>query len=406
MLALALLVAVDSAAIMAEVDRLAKKPLWPGFDPRTTPVAIYDGARTRFFHHPAPPADFTPPRANTSVELGGVLTATVLVDRQKPAAEWAPIVIHESFHVFQRKRHAVWSANEGDLFTYPLEDPQALALRRLESMAFARALRDSCWTSAALKLRKERFLKLPPEAIAYERKSELNEGLAQYVERLAAGRKPEWPEAEFPPDGIRLRSYVAGETLAVLLDRARPEWKRELESGDPRPLDELLAGAPKPAGCAPTEDERQSALERAQKDVEALRARRADKRKEVEGRRGVRVVVRAELAPLWPQAFDPWNVERLGGSELLHTRWLKLGNDAGAIEVLGRDALTDGAGAHPLFQGVKTLMLTGFEAEPTVTNEGGVLHLEGGGVTLDLKGARLSKNGPIWTIKLAAPAPK
>ncbi len=51
-------------------------------------------------------------------------------------------------------------------------------------------------------------------------------------------------------------------------------------------------------------------------------------------------------------------------------------------------------------------MLTGFESEPTVTSEGGVLHLEGGGVTLDLKGAKLSKNGPIWTIKLAAPAPK
>src|SRR5262249_37389577 len=204
-------------------------------------------------HHPSPPTDFTPPRANTSVELGGLLTATVLVDRSgaKTATDWAAIVIHETFHVFQRKRHAVWSANEGDLFTYPVEDAQSLALRRLESSALARALAEPCWTSAALKLRKERFLRLPPESAAYERKSELNEGLAQYVERLAAGRKPEWPADEFPPDGIRARSYVAGETLAVLLDRARPEWKRELEGGDPRPLDELPAGAPKPAGRPP-----------------------------------------------------------------------------------------------------------------------------------------------------------
>ena len=405
MLLVALAFALDPSAIMGEVDRLAKKPLWPGFDPRTTPVAIYDGTRTRFFHHPSPPTEVTPPRANTSQELGGVLTATVIVDRAKSLTEWAAIVIHETFHVFQRKRHAVWSANEGDLFTYPLEDAQALALRRLESTALSRALKDSCWMSAALKLRKERFLRLPPESVNYERKSELNEGLAQYVERLASGKAPEWPADEFPPDGIRPRSYVAGQTLAMLLDRVRPEWKRELEAGDPRPLDELLGGAPKPAGCAPTEDERQSALERATRDIEALHARRTEKKKEIEGRGGVRVVVRADAAPLWPQGFDPLNVERLGGAEVLHTRWLKLGNDAGVIEILGRDALTEGAGAHPLFQGVKLLMLAGFEKEPTVSNEGGVLHLEGGGVTLDLKGAKLSKNGPIWTIKLA-PAPK
>jgi hypothetical protein len=47
-------------AIMAEVDRLARRPLWPTFEPRQTPVAIVHEAQTFLFRHPAPPPGFQP----------------------------------------------------------------------------------------------------------------------------------------------------------------------------------------------------------------------------------------------------------------------------------------------------------------------------------------------------------
>lgn len=87
-----------------EADRLAARDLWPGFDPRTIPVAIYDGERTLLFRHPAPPAGFSPVfgrdgawehrgrypsvTANSSAEIGGVLTAT-LVPATDTVSVWA-----------------------------------------------------------------------------------------------------------------------------------------------------------------------------------------------------------------------------------------------------------------------------------------------------------------------------
>lgn len=85
-------------AIAADVERIAGRgPLWPGFDPLRIPLAIYTGERTFLFRHPSPPEGFESvpdaspvafvfagrhPRvtANTSAEIGGVVTATLLAD--------------------------------------------------------------------------------------------------------------------------------------------------------------------------------------------------------------------------------------------------------------------------------------------------------------------------------------
>ena len=58
-------------------------------------------------------------RANTSTGLGGVTTATLLLDPQRgrDARQWASVLAHETFHVFQRERHPSWSGNEAELFT-------------------------------------------------------------------------------------------------------------------------------------------------------------------------------------------------------------------------------------------------------------------------------------------------
>jgi hypothetical protein len=49
---------IDSFAVVAEADRLAERDLWPGFNPRATPGAIYDGRHTLLFRHAQPPKEF------------------------------------------------------------------------------------------------------------------------------------------------------------------------------------------------------------------------------------------------------------------------------------------------------------------------------------------------------------
>jgi hypothetical protein len=173
--------------------------------------------------------------ASTSTQIGGVTTATLGLAPEGRGQ--AAVLVHECFHAFQGQRHPTWAPNEAALFTYPVDDAEGLALSWLEMEALRRALagNPACWAGGVLKMRRERFARLPAGAVAYERGTELHEGLAQYVEGLAAGRK-EVRFRSFSPSEVRQRGYLSGEMLARLLDQVAPGWKPKVE----RSLDELL----------------------------------------------------------------------------------------------------------------------------------------------------------------------
>src|SRR5205814_1436591 len=65
------------------------------------------------------------------------------------------------------------------------------------------------------------------------------------------------------------------------------------------------------------------------------------------------LTVEAGGEPLWPQIFDPLNVQRLSPSYVLHARSLTVGNAAGKLDLFGRAAITEAAGAHSGFQGIR-----------------------------------------------------
>lgn len=417
----------DLFAVMDEIDRVAASELWPGFDPRAIPAAVYDGRNTLLFRHPRPPVGFVSlssrqnvwafagrhesVTANAVVEMGGVRTATALLapDRKRTTRDAAALLIHEMFHAFQRERHADWQANELDLFAYPFDDAEALRLRRLESDALRRAAAPGasrsapCWASAAIALRRARFARMPKASVAYERASELNEGLAAYVEARAAGRRGSGlPVREFAAEGIRQRAYLSGRALAVLLDRFSPRWKQQLEAGEKRSLDELLEAAqPRAPRCEVPTSQQEAARLRARDDVAKLSAEREAARRDYLGREGWRLVLTsADAAPLWPQGFDPLNLRRTGKAELLHTRHLKLGNDAGAIEILGRAAITEGAGEHPLFNGVRRLTVAGLPAEPAVEESAAGIKVTAADLKAQFRSARVSREGRTLTVQL------
>jgi hypothetical protein len=326
------------------------------------------------------------------------------------------VLFHEAFHVFQRERHAAWSANEVELFAYPVDDPELLALQRLEAEALRRALvateRDPavCWAGTALDLRRARFASLPAGAAAYERGTELNEGLATYVERRATGELDQavLPAEEVAPEAVRERGYRTGLALARLLDRFSPTWRTALEQNDSTPLDALLsaalgARAPGTGDCAFTRAGRDSVQAAAARDVSALRTRQAERRRVLLAQPGWRLVIAAPGAPLFPQGFDPLNVHTVERGELLHARFLRLGNEAGMVEVLGRASLTEAAGAHPIFNGVRALTVTGLATEPTVTDTNGVVTVSAHGLRAELRGATVERAGQTVTVRLPPP---
>jgi hypothetical protein len=426
---------------LAAYDRGAARPIWPGFAPSKIPLEIFDGGRTWLVRHPSPPAEFAEvpghpevrvfegrhetSRANTSADVSGARTATASFEGKSDApAVLAALLLHEAFHVFQANRHPKWGGDEGELFVYPVDDAEALALRRLESTAFERALAASSraaksrWAVRALEVRKRRFERIGAAAAAYERGTERKEGLARYVEAVATPSEPSLARpfppggAEFPADRIRERTYASGCAMALLLDSLSPGWKDAVERTD-EPLEAALGGAVAMSSERPAEfssDEIAAARSRARADVAAWTESRAKLRSEFLARSGWTVILETGPAsPLFAQGFDPWNVERLGGAgaEVLHTRWLRLGNAAGFFEALDHGCLTESAGRHPLFSGVRRATVTGLEDEPRVDESNGRVRVDAKGLTLEFRGATAVRDEPSrsWTVSVPATPP-
>lgn len=406
--------AADIPAIFAEVDRVAAKPLWPGFDIAKIPVEVYDGKQTWLRGHPSPPPEFkagssdnklrvyeglhASVRANTSTDLAGVRTATVMLDRSPDITprQAAALIAHECFHVFEHERYPQWQANEAVLFTYPVENENAatLALLELEALRRAVAEADRCQAGQFAAIRQERFAAVGPDAAQYERSTELNEGAAQYIQNAVAGVKPDLSK-DFGPTDVRNRAYAVGPAIAGLLDRLSPDWKTRVKGS----LEELIPGAPLES-CKFTAAEREAAAAKAARQIQAVVARRADLEKSFDADPGWKVVI--EVAGghlLTPAGFDPMNVERLGGAKVLHARWLKLQNNTGSAEAINHRSVTTGAGKHPLFNGVRfwTVLLG---EKPDAKSDADVVRITAKGFDLQFSNAELETDTRLLTVRL------
>jgi hypothetical protein len=158
-------------------------------------------------------------------------------------------------------------------------------------------------------------------------------------------------------------------------------------------LAEAVGSGPETAGCAPTAAQRAEWRAKATGDVEALVAGRTRSRDEYLARAGWRLVIDAGEKPFFPQGFDPLNVTRVSATEILHTRFLKLQGALGSLQVLGGSVLTEGAGAHPLFNGVRRVTVTGLAGPPSMRDSADVLVVSATGVTMRLTGARADITG-------------
>lgn len=423
-----------SYGIVRELGLLGASDFWPEFQPEKIPLAIYDGERTCLYGHPNPPEEFATVdgrpdtllfagrhasvTANTSVDLNGILTATLMADPldRHSVEVWAAIAAHEKFHVFQGRQHPNWSANEAHLFVYPVEDAGLLALRVLETEALRRALASETesaaagWATAALQLRRERFGQMDENFPAYERGTEMKEGLAQYIQ-FRANPEPDTGRISAEPfaaDAVRLRAYATGLALARLLDRFHLDWKEALEADDSQTLDSLLGAALEnrgPATAQFSEEEKTEARQKASGLVSDLHRNRAEQRKQFEEQVGWTLILEVQDSNrLWPQGFDPVNVLRLSAVEVLHNRFLRLGSESGTLEILNHVSLTEGFGPHPLFNGTRKLTVNGLASKPEVRRKGERVSIAAEGIMLDFRDISVQESGRKIRLVLANPA--
>ncbi|MFT7463557.1 MAG: hypothetical protein ACI9EF_001902 [Pseudohongiellaceae bacterium] len=413
--------------VIAAWESLVGQEPWPNFVPLDYPLAIFDGAQTLLVNHPQPPEEFSSVSglptvammtgqhplvtANTAVVLGSAETATILLNLMGDSAPAAVVAVaaHEAFHVFQGRYFPGWVADETQLFLYPADDKEILALRRAESAAWRQSLlADDGLPYARLALDIRRGLNNRREdgIVGYERGLELKEGLAQYVQdRCQPDREPTpAPEAGWGAEVVRQRAYVTGATMAHLLDRCDPGWKERMTEEDGANLDDLLSRALRKAAVVAAEVSWKQALqyqEVAAVDAQAVAQSRKERRAAFLAEPGPAIVVRVSGGrPLSPQGFDPLNVRSLGGRDVLHTRWLNLKRDGAEITVDGRDVLTEGAGVHPLFGGVRELLMTGLPEAPLISGNGETSVVNAAGFVGRFEGASFEHQGPLLIITL------
>ncbi|MFG0257741.1 MAG: hypothetical protein ACF8GE_07570 [Phycisphaerales bacterium JB043] len=337
------------------------------------------------------------------------------IDKNRSLTDLAAIAAHEAFHVFQSARQPGWGANEADLFIYPVDDSGLLALRRLETEALRRALEENdaelstCWARKAIELRHERYEQMPEQFAAYERGTELNEGIASYVEAKVAGRPTVTiPEGGFGATDVRIRCYATGTALGLLLDRFSPGWPASFVQEDSPTLDETLQdvlGHADAENCVFFTDGELTEIRRtAEQAIEQVAMDRASDRASFDETPGWRVRVEAaDGRPLWLQGFDPLNVRQVSGG-ILHARFLRLGNEAGDIDIMDSEhadlaALTIGAGAHPLFNGVRRVEIVGL-SEPEIETANGSVTLSAQGLTLEFRSAEMDRDADSVVIRL------
>lgn len=436
----------EALQVMQELDRLGAQPLWPGFDARSYPVAIYTGEQTVLFRHGSPPEGFVESeahpgiwiypgrhplmRSNSKARIGDLTTATLLltISPGRPAREEASIVVHESFHIFQDERHPDWRANEAHRFTYPVNDAENYRLTIEEDHALGRALESpdvavaARWAALAMDLRAKRVENLAEEHRTFELGLEMMEGTAFYVAHLAVGQadSTETLLEILPPEKFRWRPYATGAAIAALLDRFAPGWKARIEASPELTLEQLLrdylsGSRAEPARFSP--EELAGFREQATAAVRQLQAERAEHRARFESPSGpkVAVLVPAGTDGFTPEQFDVVNVLNLGDGEVLHGHRLTLTHARGRVqmtnpgfvrrEFVGLNALTRVENGHPLLGAVQRVSFVGFGDEPRIETDEGTIRVIAEGFELELRGATVERSGSSIRVTVGGPGP-
>lgn len=363
--------------------------------------------------------------SNRAVDIGGVMTGTVLATPDERTDSTLLACIEEVFHAFWRPRHPSSRPDEMVRYGYPIDDPENLVRLIAEDEALARAIdaagdpAAASWAAAALRLRAERTASLPDDVRAYESALETMEGIANFVSRLSVGETPartaERLREARPADGIRWRFYDSGTAVCMLLDRMVPDWKARIAREPALAIGDLLTAELGPRRIPPAEfttAEIDGFRVLAAARIADLSRSRRQLRDDLLARPGTRVLI--ELAagsePLGIETFDPMSLSVLDRGEVVHANYLTLRGGGVSVEVTNPDfvrrsfagtvSLTAPGGRHPLTAGIRRLAVFGIRTALRITRDNGVLKIDSPELRASLPGAEVLVDGLTMRIIL------
>jgi len=410
----------DVFEVMRLVDQQKKDALWPGFYPKEIPAAVFDGVNTYLFKHPSPPEGFASladkenvfifegqynqVRGNSRVQVNEIWTATSVLNSHSRLTgekyslqDFAGILIHEQFHVFQSLNHPDWRPNDGFLFNYPLDTPEMLALRRMEVGAFRRAVtaqsdkEASGWLKEALKWRDKRFSLMDDTLVNYEGELQRFEGLADYIEKTIRGSDMTQIPVEpgFAPAAIRHLGYLLGRWSAVILDRLEPDWKNRMESGEFQHLHELLGkiAHASDGNCMFSKEEQELFYSEAKNDVENRKSTVQKLQQEFNSFPGFMIQITTSKEPLRLLMFFADRTEALSEKELLHYSLVMLRNEKGSVMVRNLMSITENNGST----GVISFKISGINEKPVIEKNDDRIKVTAKGFQAEFSGAQIEE---------------
>ena len=436
----------DVSAFVRALDEAGARKVWPGFNPSDWPVALFDGEKTILLRHPSPPPEFTPmPErpgvlvspgrypavvANSTCEIGGVRTATVIATAGKSVENTNLAIVEEVFHVFWLPRHPSLRPDEMARYVYPVKDVENLRRLLAEAEALARALEadgeqeSAKWAATALQIRRDRTAGLADSLRTFETALEMMEGTANYTARRSLGQSPGQTAARLrggrPVEGVRWRFYDTGAALCFLLDRADPGWKVRADKEPELTMVELLSAALARRNVGPntfSDTEVAGFRSRAAGDIAELAGRQQRLRGELLARPGARVTVEVadKAEPFRVQRFDPINLFVLDAGEVVQANFITLTGSSGTVEVTnpgfarnsfaGTVAFTVSAGHRPLGDGIRQVTIVGIQDAPRVGRGEGTITVVARGVRIELRGADARTDGEAIRITVPARSP-
>lgn len=421
----------DIREVMREHASIAGINLWPGFNAKEIPVAVYDSVSTWLLFADNAPEGFRKAddfdgafvfvgqyplvRGNSVVRFGETWTATSVLSNfsRRTNEKYSPkdlagIIVHEQFHVFQRTKHPGWRQNDGVLLFYPEETTEALFLRRIEKEAFKRSVLSTDsreiagWATTALDYRKERLKMVPVQFGNYERDLQRTEGLSDYIERIARGVDPlnaSNMTDGIAPAGVRDLGYWEGRWIAMILDRLKPDWKMQLESNDTLFLEEILNSvlSDLPVSRQSFSQAEISLLRSdSEKDFAEWQNRKAKEIESYTNLPGYSIEIISMTQPLNIWIFEPLEIEILPERGVFHRVIFSAANQAGNLRIFNHPCIS---WFDESFRLVK-LNLYGLQEAPEVNPKEKKLIIKSGDISLELNYSELKTEGTGYQLTL------
>lgn len=422
--------------------------IWPGFRPDTIPtlyVIAHRGKVLVQWRHDWPAGFTVMPDRNDAGVAGaqmvslpsGKFISFMSVDSSMSPGLVLGTSIHEAFHSYERsvmKEGQTFGSWENAMLvgTYPVFDVENEAAFALEGRRLRQALEAPSieqvrrYAREFLALRESRQRVLDTEYTEFEKKAEMNEGLAQYsllrglaeIARLEGG--PWVPAARheaavesmlldsllsLSERSVRRRFYATGSAIALVLDRlAGQAWKERLlqENLNLQETLALVSGFEGRDPAGPGDRRLMTALTaEARRSVDRLRSNRVRRADSIVAGTGIRIAV--DPRPLGDGAlqwcgFDPQNTLQTGDSRTVHTRFL---NVCAGNQVKGSFELpvvqSDSTGIVSFTVETMSLRMTRagqpFELADGETVEVGEFRLAATDVELEARRARVTRRG-------------